>query len=539
MLLAVLGLATYLPSLDYPFQHDDYLSVVNNPHIRQLWPPGELLKSPSASPVSGRPVVTFTLAVNYFFGELDVRGYRAVNIALHILTSWVLYGLLARTFVRSSFTEGAARNLALAVTAVWVVHPLHTETVVYISQRTELAVGLFFLLAMYAALRAWDGPRHRWWYAAAIVFCLLGMASKEVMYAVPLLVMLYDRAFLAGSWREALRRRWHLYLLMATTWIVLAWLSVHDPRAPGFDWGMPAIEYLKLQPDMILHYLRLTFWPQGFCVYYGPWSRELLPWKDVALPFAVMASLVVVTAWACVARPKLGFLGAWFFLILAPSSSFVPLVTQVGAERRMYLSLVAVIVLVFLTLYDVGKRLERRGLFDERFRRLLGRGAAWALCAALVVVLSLVSANRARAFRSPLALWEEAVNTRPNAISHLWYGVAFGQSGNLPSAVQQFQKAIELDPDLAQAYSNMGAALLLMEKPEEAVTYLQIALAKKPAFADAANNLAEAYLRSGRFDEAITQANRAIELQPALPHPRRILAEALRRKQEQARQELP
>jgi tetratricopeptide (TPR) repeat protein len=198
---------------------------------------------------------------------------------------------------------------------------------------------------------------------------------------------------------------------------------------------------------------------------------------------------------------------------------------------------VAVIVLVFVTLVYVGSRLGRRIVIGDGFRRVLGKGAAWALCAVLVVVLAQVSTNRARAFRSELALWEEAVNTRPNAVSYVWYGGAFAEKGDLPAAVRQFRKAIELDPDLAQAYSNMGAALLLMRKPEEAMTYLQIALAKKPDFADAANNLAEAYLRSGRFDEAIAQASRAIQLQPDMPQPRRILAEALQRKEVQSRRQ--
>ena len=181
---------------------------------------------------------------------------------------------------------------------------------------------------------------------AAVVACALGMGTKEVMATAPIVVLLYDRCFLAGSFREAFRRRWPMYVGLAATWAILGALVIAYPwgAATGAGFGLAEAgpwEYARTQPGVILNYLRLSFWPSSLCFDYS-WPIATSAGQIIPAA-AVIAALLAATLWALRRAPALGFLGAWFFLILAPTSSFVPIITEVAAERRMYLPLAAVV----------------------------------------------------------------------------------------------------------------------------------------------------------------------------------------------------
>ena len=229
LVLIVAGLLAYHNSFTGPFIFDDRLSIQENPTIRHLWPISQPLSPPhaGAATVGGRPVINLSLAINYALGGLDVRGYHALNLGVHILAGLTLFGVVRRTLLQPRLRErfGAVANeLALAVAVLWTVHPLQTESVTYIVQRAESIMGLFYLLTLYCFIRGAESPWPRVWYGLCLSACALGMASKQVMASVPLLVMLYDRAFVSRSFREAWRRRWPLYLALASTWILLGYL---------------------------------------------------------------------------------------------------------------------------------------------------------------------------------------------------------------------------------------------------------------------------------------------------------------------------
>ena len=171
------------------------------------------------------------------------------------------------------------------------------------------------------------------------------MACKESMVTAPLLVAVYDRVYLFDSLRQAFRTRKRLYLGLAATWLVLAALNWSGPRAAvgGFSTGVSAWTYLLNQTVMITHYLRLAIWPRSLVVFYG-WPLPLTL-GDV-WPYALFIGVLLIATVVAMKRwPMLGFLGVWFFVTLAPTSSIVPIATEVGAERRMYLPLLAVVAL--------------------------------------------------------------------------------------------------------------------------------------------------------------------------------------------------
>ena len=196
-----------------------------------------------------------------------------MNLAIHVLAA---FGPVWRgpAHLDAALVDGmaeqwnagrsAATGLALTVALVWGVHPLQTESVTYLIQRTEALMGLFYLLTLYLAIRAMASPQSTGWIVLSIAACALGMASKEVMVSAPLVILVYDRLFVGGRLKELLRRRWPLYAGLAATWLLLGCLlvRVRQPKWHGRLWSpMGVWEYATTQFGAIVIYLKLCFWP--------------------------------------------------------------------------------------------------------------------------------------------------------------------------------------------------------------------------------------------------------------------------------------
>jgi len=286
------------------------------------------------------------------------------NLVIHASAALLMFGIVRRTLQGARLLDRfgtQANGLAAAVAVCWAVHPLQTESVTYIIQRTESMMGLFLLLTLYCVIRGQDSPRRLQWYATAVVCCALGMGTKETMVIAPIIVLLYDRIFLADSWAELWKKRSVLYAGLAATWLVLISLVIVNNARGGGLMGSPAVSwwrYATNQFGAIAHYLRLTFWPETLCLDYG-WQVSPLPRSWKAIGVVLIAGLAAATGWALANVPPLGFLGAWFFITLAPTSSVVPIQDMV-AERRMYLPLAAVVTLAVIAAWNGLSRLSRR-----------------------------------------------------------------------------------------------------------------------------------------------------------------------------------
>ena len=262
------------------------------------------------------------------------------------------------------------------------------------------------------------------------------MATKEVMVSAPVIVLLYDRTFLAGSFRAAWRRRGRVHLALAATWIPLAGLVLHSANrggTAGFGVGVSFWTYAATQFQAVAHYLWLSVWPHPLIVDYG--VRWVASVGDVAPYAAVVALLVGATLVALVRRPALGFLGAWFFAILAPTS-LVPGTRQTLAEHRMYLALAPVLVLLVLAL---AAWLGRRG-------RLV--------LAAAAVGLGWLTIQRNAVYHSDAAIWRDTVAKRPgNAAARNNYGNILSLAGRPGEALAQYEAAMRLDPGYAEPFT--------------------------------------------------------------------------------------
>ena len=523
VLLVGAGLWAYRNSFHGPFFFDDGPSIPENPHIRHLWPISEVLSAPPYSTVNGRPTVCLSLALNYAFGHLNVWGYHAFNLTVHLLSALVLFGIVWRTLdserLRDRF-HGAAIGLAASIALLWELHPLQTESVTYVVQRTESLMGLFLLLTLYGTIRGARSPRPRPWYLAAVISCAFGMGSKEVMVAAPIIVLLYDRVFLTSSFRELWQRRRGLYLGLAATWLLLAVLVARTPHsATGFDMkDLTSWDYLKTESGVILYYLRLCFWPHPLVIDYSDWPI-VHSWKDALVCGAAVLGLLAATVWALRHRPALGFLGAWFFLILAPTSSVLPNVGEVAAERRMYLPLAAVVTLIVVGGYMWGKR-----LFTKSRGAVLGCVAT----GAAAVLFTSLTLQRNQDYQSVLTIWQDTVDKRPlNDRAHDNLGIALSQLARVPEAIGHFQQALRLKPDSAMAHYNLANALVQVGRTEDAIGHYHEALRIDPGDFKAFTKLGNVLQQLGRVQDAIEEYERALSLKPEYAEAHNNLAVAL------------
>ncbi len=502
-LIALAALAAYHNSLRVPFLFDDGPATLDNASIRTLWPVWGALSPPAGTTVAGRPVANLTLAVNYALGGSDVWGYHALNLLFHILAGLALFGVVRRTLGRPVLggrLGGDALPLALAAALLWTLHPLQTEAVTYVVQRVESLTGLFYLLTFYCFVRSAESARPLRWQACTVIACLLGMGTKEVMVTAPLLVLLYDRAFVAGTLLKAWQQRRGLYLWLAATWLPLTLLEAgagwSRRGSAGFIGAIAPGTYWLTQFEAIARYLWLSVWPHPLVFDYGTF---LVGGPGEAAPYALvvvaLAALTLVALWR---RPALGFLGAWFFVILAPTS-VVPVATQTIAEHRMYLPLAAVVSLVAVGAYGIAGR-----------RCLAPLGV-------LAIGLGFLTFERNDDYRSALALWGDTVAKRPdNARAHCSLGLILSSiPGKLPQAISEYEAALRIHPDYADAHNDLGIALENVPgRLNEAIEHFGEALRIRPDFPQAHNNLGMALAQTDRIPEAIQEYEAALGERP-------------------------
>jgi hypothetical protein len=413
IVLACIG--AYWNSLGGPLVWNDQASIVDNQTIRHLSPLGDLLAPPRATLVAGHPVANLSFALNYALGGVDVAGYHVVNIAIHLLSALVLFGIVRRTLKNPRVAPSSLWSndvLALGATLLWLVHPLQSEAVNYVSGRSELLMGFFFFLTLYCAAdaRGSHHPTHQvLWEAASVLCCALGMASSELMLTAPLVVLAYDRVFEFDSCREAVRTRKTLYSALAATWLELAWLLWSAGRPPVGLWPSVGLwTQLLNQVQMIAHYLSLAVWPGALVLDYGP--PQALSLQQVWPAAILLLALVAATVVALRRWPTVGFLGAASFLTLAPGVILGPAFGDVGAERRMFIPLAALAVLAVVSAGWLTERLAAR--FQTRSKSI----ASVAIDVVFVILLASAvrTVYRNEQYADPVALWTSTVAARPH-----------------------------------------------------------------------------------------------------------------------------
>ncbi len=490
--LALLVVSTFWNSQAGVFLFDDFASIHQNATIRELWPPWAALNPPGrGESVAGRPLANLTIALNYAIGGLDVRGYHIVNILLHLACVLLAFGFTRRLLRIGGPAAVSDRSdeIAFAIAAIWAVHPLQTEVVDYIVARTESLMGACYLLCLYASVRAHESPG-RGWNTVAFVAAGLGMLSKESMATVPAAVILIDRAWLFRSFAEAFRARRSLYLGLCASLLILVALAVAAPRAnsAGFNVRSDAAAevslpgYLRNQSLIVPHYFRLLVWPTDLVLDYGQASP--LKTTDV-LPGAVALIVSgVFVLWLWFASPRAALPLVLCILLLAPTT-LVPIVSEVGAERRMYLPGLAILSAAIVLAW-----------------RTMPRKIAITVTAVLVAALAVTSARRNEEYSSTYRMWRTVVDRRPHGRAYLNLAVAANESGRRSEVLPLLRTAVADFPDAEHA---LGERLYQDRAYAEAIAHLETFLRLRPTHfqAEAARQL----LIKSWTDLAIQESN--------------------------------
>ncbi|MBL7077881.1 MAG: hypothetical protein ISS31_10455 [Kiritimatiellae bacterium] len=519
--IVLVGVLAYLNSLTSPFIFDDATAITGNKNITSLLP----------VVFSTRWVVDLSFRLNYALGKFNVTDYRAVNLAIHIAAALLLFGIIRRTLSLPRLRErfyGISTWLAGVTALFFVAHPLQTASVTYVCQRYESMMALCFLATLYAFVRAItteSQPGRTAWAVVSVMACLLGMGTKEVMLAAPLVVLVYDWIFVGGTMPPTRRMRVGLHVGLFLTWVALAimemrMLAIMALAGHGITGSASPWIYLATQTEVILHYLRLSVWPSGQCLDYA-WPLAS-GWGDVWAAALIVVGLGVATLYGIVKRSSWGFPGAFFFLVLGPSSSLMP-APDVAFEHRMYLPLAAV-----LTGIVIGGHLLLRPLAARTRRPLL----VWLIIGVgLTGALAMATHQRNTAYASSEAMWRDVMAKQPGNYRQrlaLFYAL-FGRGDDHEAEIvirdlmadtkagfdqKKPSRTPGRDPFFyhALACGQLGRLMLHSHDAAGAVEHIAVAIRALPEHAVAHNNMALALGVLGRYEEATLAAREAVRL---------------------------
>jgi tetratricopeptide (TPR) repeat protein len=548
LLLALAALLAYANSFTVPFQFDDDGYVVNNPIIRTFhyfFVPSDITAldrlSPTGFPVGLRYAFMtrilgyLSLAANYRLHGLSVVGYHVVNLALHVMNGWLVYLVLLATLKTGAPTrseDGVGDNslpreaIAVVSALLFVVHPIQTHAVTYVTSRFVLQASFFSLLSLLLYVKsrvAAGGPARCALHAAALASAAAAMLTKEFTFTLPVVVALYDLTFLAGTIRARVKR---LLPISATLFIIPALVFLQQGKLHALDStmrtitaadvsGISRLDYLLTQFRVIATYLRLLLLPVNQNIDYDFPVYHSLSAPPVLLSFLLLAALAAtaVSLYRSAAgredAPELrlaAFGILWFFITLSVESSILPL-GELAAEYRLYLPSVGMITAFVSALAFAARRLAGRSR--------LPFGVFTCFFAAAAVLLAVATHARNTVWKDEISLWEDAARKSPAKLRpHENLGTYYSMRGRLEEARREFATALRLDPNNFELHNNLGIVYKRMGDFDRAIQEYTVAARLMPGDPMAHYNLGNVFLAQGRNGEAIREYQECVKLIP-------------------------
>lgn len=571
ILFLILGLVVYAPSLAGPFQFDDK-RVIEDPKIRERETVGGFLLASvlpgkadpllGRGPVGTRSLVHATFLVDWKLWREKTWPYHVENVIIHVFASFLVFVLIGQILQMArgtwrvenettSYKLRATRYFWLSVFGglVFLLHPVQTQAVAYISQRFESVAAMLYLAAVVLYLRRS--------YAGAWLAGLAAMSSKETAITLPIALVMVEvwvirRRF---NWRQGLILGAFFLLAMKIPLQVVmsADLGGQVPTVAQIvdqakavekqEAGMTRWTYLLTQFNVMRTYIRLMLVPVRQSIDYDYPLQMGWDAKTIA-SLTGLVSLVAISILAWKKGNRLATLAiGWFFITLAPTSSVIP-IRDLIYEHRLYLSLVSFVLVLVSLIYK----------FNERYRQQMIIGGA-----VLLMIYSGLTLARSAVWANELRLWEDAWRKAPNkSRTNKNYGFLLGEEGRLKEARVRLERAIELEsdnqdyfitlgavylkaqewdkarttferatelrPDKADGWNNLGVALFQLKKYQESKRAFEVALEKEPEFYMAWLGLGGAEIVLGNLEAAQVALNRAVEIDPKAPETYRNLA---------------
>ena len=480
LLLIIVSLGIFKNSFNGIFFFDDINSIIKNPTIKKLWPPWHFFHWEQNNTDSGRPIFTITLAINYAIGKLDPFGYHIGNLIIHTMCSILFFLILLQTLKQTNIHKKMkfkSENLAFITALIWMIHPLQTECVNYITQRSSSLVALFYLATLYCSIKAHCNINKKKWYFFSILCCLLGLFTKETMATAPLVIILYDVTFFYKSNKKILRERKYFYLFLLSTWIIFGVVAIWaDPHANtiGSNLYISPWEYLISQSSILTTYLKLIFFPHPLNIDYGfAFKAKLL---DYLANFIFISLIFIGSVLIYFKNRAIGFAGLCFFIILGPTSSIIPLLNEVGAERRMYLPSMFIISMLTVSGYNTFYYLK-----EKRFSESFAQYGIVIILSSIIIILGELTILRNNDYRSHIRIWETAIIANPsNPRAYKALGTNLLKINQIDAAIECYQRAIKYGPGYRDVYVILGDCMSRKKRYKQALSYYLIALSMNP-----------------------------------------------------------
>lgn len=538
IILAILGLIVYSKAVLAPFVFDDDFYIINNPWIRSLRNFTDLSAMRYAADLS--------FALNYKISGLNPVGFHLTNIAVHILNSFLVYLLInaifETPFMKDAFKgEGATgiqAGIAFISSIIFLVHPVQTQAVTYVTQRYASLAAFFYLSALVLYLNsrlvadARPSRGHGALYILSIGSAVLAMKTKEISFTLPFAIALFELTlFSPGK-----QRRWRLLIpFILTLFIIPASLMAQRIYGGYGEAGrymslrkieelsaMSKYTYLITSSTVIMTYLRLIFWPanQHFDYFYPPAKSLFEP--RVFLSSLALASIIVISVYLLIRSIKSGkgysfliSLGViWFFITLSIESSIIP-IRDVISEHRVYLPSIGVILSSVSAAFCIKEAVQRR------------RGLkAFTVAVSVVLALPLGAAAYMRnaVWSDKFALYSDEVAKNPYVVSpRINLGTAYFEEGMLKEAAAQFKKAVEIKPTHLIAHNDLAEVYRLLGFDNEAISEFKTITALSPTNAKAHYNLGVLYLKKKLIKEAEAEFAEVVRLNPKNSEAGRVL----------------
>lgn len=499
----------YANTFQVPFFFDDGINIIENPSIRGVPSVFSAFVPTAETGIAGRPLINFTLALNYAISGLAPWSYHLFNLLIHVFAALTLFGILRKTFAGSVFPESVrsyATPMAFVSALIWAIHPLQTQAVTYTIQRCESFMGLCFFLVFYFAIRGWQSEKQTTWHLAAVFAFLAGVGAKEVIIVAPVLLFYYDCLFMNHSPIAALKRSRLLYTALAVgimfmVAIVIAGGTMSTMAGPEV---YSAYDYWRTQPQVVLHYIRLAFWPSPLSIDYD-WP--VASWSAAWPACLLFMSFVILTFWSILKRSLLSFPAVWFLLILAPTT--VVHLPDLAFEHRMYLSLAAIVVPAVLLVFQANNVFMIR-LSAQRGRSLAGSQRwIWYFFILMSLSLCVLTSFRNWDYRSKISIWQDAALKYPrNSRAHTNLGQALLEKGHYKSALSTLNAAMRIEKEKAALYVKTAIPLGKMDD-----LYRQY-LSSRGVYVEIENNLGIIYARQGDLESALPHFHAALTVAP-------------------------
>ena len=504
MLLVVFSI--YGNTLEHPFIFDDTQNILLNTGIRINSINYDSLQGVlDKSALTNRPVANISLALNYYFHQYKVTGYHLFNITIHFLNGILLFLFLEQTLnLQTDSRKSVSRWLAFASALVWVVHPLHIQSVTYIIQRMNSMMTMFYLLGLILYIQARNSATSwtRWFCAiGAVTAGLLAIGSKENAIMMPFFIVLYELFFFQKLKFKWQKRQYIIILSAVMIFLigtVFAYLGSHPFESLLKSYGVREFslgERLLTQPRVIIFYISQILLPL-------PSRLNLehdftLSYSLLNPPFTLFAllgvfSMILLAIFLAKRDRLLSFCLFWFLGNLIIESTIIPL--EIIFEHRTYLpSMLLILFLVLVT----------HKIISTRSHKII------ILCLIFSLFASLTYTRNA-VWSSGISIMEDMAKKSPNKfrIQHN-FGRALGLAGRLDEAVFHLRKAVELNPKHEIGYESLGQALMSQKKYLQAAEAFSKGLKVKPS-AMMQFEMGRALALLGKHNNAIYYYNKAL-----------------------------